>query len=162
MTSLCWHPSQRRLLATTADGGVILVSVPTSFPDTSHSFDLNLRFAQYKVMLQPPPRAVPVAVSGESAGAAASTEGEGKEGGTDNADSLSAPVPEAVQYITEEPRETGAALAAAFHPAQVAQPRLLSACCNVHLVMSAHVSKLRLYFSDAQLKRVADFDHSWW
>jgi hypothetical protein len=130
VTSLAWHPTERQVLVTTADGAVLLLPVPHTFPSTSTSYDLELPFAQYKVMLQPPPRLVLQSPSKQGSGVSSASDGSGdgesKEGGVDGDDAGGASVVQ--EYIIEEPRETGAALAAGFHPSQV-QPSSCSLFC---------------------------------
>jgi hypothetical protein len=117
VTSLAWHPTLPELLATTADGLVVVLPVPRTFPSTTTTFELPLPFSTLKVMLLPPPRLVDAPPPSPTKGSAGADEGgddEGKEGGEDRAP----PSPPKV-YVQDEPRETGAALVAVYHPQQV-------------------------------------------
>jgi hypothetical protein len=95
---------------------VVVVPVPLTFPPTSHSYDLALPFATYKVQVQPPPRAVPrQSTGGDSAASDAAPSDAAADG--DSKDSTQDSQP-SIQYVIEDPRDTGAALCAAYHPTQ--------------------------------------------
>jgi hypothetical protein len=107
VTSLAWHPTQREVMVTTADGFVALIAVPRSFPSTEHSFDVDLPLSLYRVAL--PPLTKKVMVRAE---VPPSEPGEEKEAAEEP------PLVETTVTVGG-PRETGAALCAIYHPEQV-------------------------------------------
>ena len=111
VTSICWHSAGLTLLATTIDGTVVQLPIPSSFPSTEHSFDLNLPYTSYKVVLKPPaPKKKPLAVVVEPS--------EADEKSASAADSESK-LADAGELIDSAPKPTGSALAAIYNPKYV-------------------------------------------